>query len=264
MKRCIALVLILTLMVSLTAAVSATEATENVSGNSQEVLASYEEGTQDRTIVSVDISWEQMSFTYKGESAPAWNAEEHRYEGEATEAGWAPGAGLITIRNNSNAVLQALISYKQETAYNDVYMSFTDEAPYIGSAHTDDRKDEQGEVCGTPCEITVKAIPMGTLPKETVDNTRIGAITITLNSDVDVYEMIDAVGNKLFAYHVGDASELPRGTRYLVSGTDVTAIQCLVDDALLNYDEDAGLTPEDNVAINKALTAFYGALDIKQ
>lgn len=264
MKRSIALVLILALVVAMSATVSATEATENVSGNSQEVLASYEEGTQDKTIINVDISWEQMSFTYKGESVPTWNAEEHRYEGETTEAGWAAGNGTITIRNNSNAILQTLISYKQEAAYKDVYMSFTDEAPYVGSAYTDDRKDAEGNVCGTPCEITIKAIPMGTLPKETVDNTRIGAITITLNSAVDVYEMLDALASEIDTCTIEDTSGLTRGTPYLVSGTDANALQDLVTAALDAYAADEKLTPENNVAINKALTSFYGALDIMQ
>lgn len=264
MKRSIALTLVLALVMTMSAVVSATEATESISGNSQEVLASYEEGTKDKTIVSVDISWEQMSFTYKGESAPVWNAEEHRYEGEATEAGWAPGNGTITIRNNSNAILQALIGYNQVDAYQDVYMSFTDEAPYIGSAYTNDQKDEAGNVCGTPCEITIKAIPMGTLPKETVDNTRIGTITITLNSEVDVYEMLDAVGAKISDCLFADISGLGRGTPYLVAGTDVNLLQNQVTAALEAYADNEGLTPENNVMINKALTDAYGALDLMQ
>lgn len=262
MKKSIALILILALMVAMSATVSATEATENVSGNSQEVLASYEEGTQDKTIISVDISWEQMSFTYKGESVPTWNAEEHRYEGEATEAGWAPGQGIITISNNSNAVLQALISYTQESAYGDVQMSFTDNAPYIGSAYTDDNMDAEGEVCGTPCRVTVKAIPMGTLPKETVDNTRIGAITITLNAEVDVYEMLDALAVKIDACRADDPAALTRGTPYLTEDAD--ALQELVTAALEAYVDGGNHTTVKNVQINKALTAIYGALNIAQ
>lgn len=264
MKRSIALVLILALVVAMSATVSATEATENISGNSQEVLASYEEGKQDKTIISVDISWEQMSFTYNGESAPAWNAEEHRYEGEATEAGWAPGNGLITIRNNSNTIIQAMTSYKPESAYGDVDMSFTDESPYVGSAYTDDRKDEDGNVCGTPCEITIKAIPTGTLPKETEDNTKIGAITITLNSEVDVFDMLDALLSKINDCNIADTTGLNRGVPYFVSGTDVQALQDMVNAALAAYAVDESLSPANNVVINEALTAVYGALDIKQ
>ena len=262
MKKSIALILILTLMVAMSATVSATEPTENISGNSQEVLASYEEGTQDKTIISVDISWEQMSFTYKGESVPTWNAEEHRYEGEAAEAGWAPGEGIITIRNNSNAVLQAQIKYTAESAYGDVQMSFTENAPYIGSAYTDDNVDAEGEVCGTPCQVTVKAIPTGTLPKETVDNTRIGAITITLNAEVDVYDMLDALTYKIDTCNAADPSVLTRGTPYLAEDAD--ALQTLVTTALITYADEKISTTEKNVAINAALTSVYGALNIAQ
>lgn len=263
MRRSIALILILALLAAVGVTAFATETTETSGGNSQEVLASYEEGNQDKTVISVDISWEQMSFTYRGESAPAWNAEEHRYEGEATEAGWAPGTGLITIRNNSNTILQAHVGYQQETAYETVEMSFTDEAPYIGSAYTDDRKDAEGNVCGTPCEVILKAIPTGTLSEDTVDNTRIGTITITLSAEVDVYEMLDNLTVRIAECDIQDITGLARGTAFLVSGTDADAIQQLVVDALEAYASDQDV-PQKNVAINKALTAFYGALDITQ
>ena len=262
MKRSIALILMLLTVIGTTA--FAAETDETISGNSKEVLASYEEGTQDRTIISVDISWEQMSFTYKGESAPAWNPEEHRYEGEATEAGWAPGTGLITIRNNSNTLLQAQIGYNQEQAYDTVFMEFTDEAPYIGSAHTDDRTDAEGNVVGTPCEVTIKTIPTGALSKDTVDNTRIGTITITVNQQVEVLDMLDALTFKIVECGTPGADGKTRGAVYLVEGTDVNVLQALVTDALEVYMDSAKTPAEKNVAINKALTSYYGALEIVQ
>lgn len=264
MKRSIALILILVLVATMSATAFATETTETASGNSQEVRASYEEGRQDKTVISVDISWEQMTFTYKGESAPAWNAEEHRYEGEATEAGWAPGNGTITVRNNSNTILQALISYTQETAYNTVFMNFTAEAPYIGSAYTDDRTDSEGNVCGTPCEVTVKAIPTGTLPKETVDNTRIGTITITLNQEVEVYDMLDELEFSIAELMAPDTSKLERGAVFIGTGTDLNALLDQIGTAKELYATPDVTEQAKNVAINKVLTAFYGALDMAQ
>ena len=263
MKKSIALILILALLAAVGTTAFAAETTETPEGNSQEVLASYEEGNRDKTVISVDISWDQMSFIYHGESAPAWNAEKHRYEDEVTEAGWAPGTGLITIRNNSNTILQAHVGYQQETAYETVKMCFTDEAPYIGSAYTDDRKDAEGNVCGTPCEVILKAIPTGILSEDTVDNTRIGTITITLSSEVDVYEMLDVLTARIAECDIQNVTGLERGTAFLASGTDVDAIQQLVVDALEVYASDQDV-PQKNVAINKVLTAFYGALDIAQ
>ena len=260
MKKGIAFAMILALLlaVSTTAA-----ATETESGNSQEVLASYEEGTQDKTVISVDISWEQMSFTYRGASTPTWDAEEHRYEGEATEAGWAPGNGIITIRNNSNAILQTNISYNQEAAYKTVDMTFTDKAPYIGSAYTDDRIDEEGIPFGTPCEVTIKAIPTGTLNKDTQDNTKIGTITITVNAGVDVYNMLDTLEARIAECTVQSTEGLKRGAVYLATGADA-GLYSLTSEASAAYGN-SELTPaEKNVAINKALTAFYGALNIAQ
>lgn len=263
MKKVIALILLFVIMASMSATAFAEEtATEDP--NSQAVLASYEASAQGKPVISVDISWEQMSFTYKDASAPAWNAEEHRYEGEETEAGWVEGNGIITISNNSNALLQACISYDPEEKFDTVSMSFTDTAPYLGSAHTDDRLDEEGEVIGTPCEVTIKVIPVGVLAKETGANTRIGTITISIKSDVDVFDMLDELGVEVGKRAVAHPAGLERGKVYMVSGAVTDNIYTLLDEASVAY-ADAQKTPaEKNVAINKALVAFYGALNIVQ
>ena len=264
MKRSIAFLLSLLLVASMSGTAYATEATEAVSGNSKEVLASYEKGIQDRTVISVDISWEQMTFTYKGASEPTWNAEEHRYEGEAVEAGWAPGNGIIRISNNSNTVLKAQIGYKQETAYDKVFMSFTDEAPYIGSAYTDDAQDEEGNTVGTPCVVAIKAIPTGTLDEDTQDNSKIGTITIKVDSDVDVLMMLTDLEAKIGAYGTVDMTDPDRGTVHFVTGTDTQNLSLDVTNAMVACVDPNLTDPEKNVIINKLLTDFYGALDIVQ
>lgn len=261
MKRMIALVLILVLATAMSVTAFATEATDGDTGNSHEVLASYEAGTENKTVISVDISWQQMTFTYKGPSEPVWNAEQQRYEGEETEGGWEEGTGTITISNNSNAILQADIDYNQETGYRDVSMAFTDQAPFIGSADTADRQDADGTVRGTPCVVTVKAIPTGTLPKETEDNTRVGTITITLTEVTAVDEMLDLLSDKAGTWNVFYETGLGRGTAYMTSIAERTRISSLIDEAVDVYYNETS-EQEKNVAINQALTAFYGALEL--
>lgn len=261
MKRIIALVLAVLAVMSMSAG---TLAAETEGGNSQEVLASYEEGTQDKTVISVNISWAQMSFTYRGASMPTWDAEEHRYEGEATEAGWVAGNGTITLCNNSNTILQARITYDQEPAYDKLEMKFTAAAPYLGSAYTDDRTDEEGKPMGTPCEVTVKAIPTGALNKETEDNSKIGTITIELNPEVEVFTMLDELEGEIFSCESRGTENLERGTVFFAPGTDTETLYELISAASLAYGDENVSTQEKNVAINKALTAYYGALDIAQ
>ena len=258
MKRIITLVLLMA--VALPAA--AADGTEDPI--TQEVWASYRAGTADRPVISIDISWEQMSFTYADTSAPAWNPETHRYEGETTEGGWQPGAGVITVRNNSNAIAHASIAYRQEDAYGAVDMRFTDSAPYIGSAHTGDRTDGEGNVCGTPCQIAVRMIPVGTLSGGTGDPVKIGTVSVTVDTDVDTLRMLDEVNNLIDLYPVADGAELARGTVHFVPGTDKQELYALTEAALVAYRDGELAEPEKNAAINEALTAFYGALDIAQ
>lgn len=261
MKRTIALFLILVLIVATGTTAAATETTENINGNEHSVQAVYQKGTKDKTIIDVNISWDQMSFTYVGESEPVWNAEELRYEGKTTGAGWAAETGLITICNKSNAVLQAKMLYEKDSAYGDVSMCFTDEAPYIGSAYTNDNQDEEGNVCGTPCQVTIKVIPKGVLPSKAEQETVIGTITISLQPCDDVFSMLEEVGTKIGEYNIDDLTGMNRGDPYLAAEADPVALQDLVTAAMIACADETKV-PEGNVAINKALTAFYGALDM--
>ena len=258
MKRSIALLMLL--VTALCGTVSATGADPVT----QEVWASYTEGTDGRTVISIDISWEQMSFTYAGASAPAWNPETHRYEGHTTEGGWLPGTGLITIRNNSNAMLRASVSYEQETAYDSVDMRFTDRMPFIGSAYTEDRTDSAGNLCGTPCRITVKTVPVGTLSEETGDPAKIGTISVTVDTVTDPVEMLDTLNEQIDLYPIADGTGLDRGTVHFAAGTDTQRLYALTEAALAACKNGELTEAEKNVAINEALTAFYGALDIAQ
>ena len=258
MKKSIALIMILVMMTGLCGTVSAT-GEEPVT---QDVWASYTEGTDGRTVISIDISWEQMSFTYAGASSPAWDPEKHRYEGETTEGGWVPGAGLITIQNNSNTILQASIRYEQETAFDSVDMRFTDRNPYIGSAYTEDRTDDAGNPCGTPCRIAVKTIPVGTLSEETGESAKIGTVSVTVDTVADPVAMLDALNERIDLYPPADGTTLERGEVCFATGTDTQHLYALTEAALAACKNEELTEAEKNCAINKALTAFYGALDL--
>lgn len=261
MKRTIALFLILVLMVAMGTTAAATETAENINGEEHNVQAVYQKGTKDKTVIDVDISWEQMIFTYEGKSEPVWNAEKLRYEGDVTDEGWAAETGLITICNNSNAVLQATLAYANEPGYEGVSMRFTDAAPYIGSAYTDDNQDAEGNVCGTPCQVTIKVIPKGALSSQAEEKTDIGTITISLEPCDDVLTMLEELGVKIGENNIDDLTGMNRGDPYLVAAADTVALLDLVTAAMTAYADDPKI-PEGNVAINKALTAYYSALDM--
>lgn len=264
MKKLTSLVLVLVLLFAVGTSVFASSITDTDTGNSQEVLASYEAGTEDKTVISVEINWNKMSFTYKGASEPVWDAANHQYIGQPSEACWAASDATISITNHSNTILQAAISYTPETAFSDISMHFTDEAPYIGSAYTDDREDADGNKQGTPCTVTVKAIPDGILPVDTVNNTKIGIITVKVTSDMDASTVVEAISEKIGIYGYRDASDLVRGDVYFASGTDVDGLVNLADAVLTACWAEDKTTAEKNVAVNSLITAFYSALEVTQ
>lgn len=258
MKKIIALVLILLTVFSMSATAFAADITDTNSGNNQDVTASYEAGDVSTTIISVDISWNHMSFTYKGASEPVWDASKHQYTGEATEAGWVESEAAITITNHSNAILQAGITYAPETSFSNISMYFTDAAPYVGSADTSDTD------AGTPCSVSVQAIPDGDLPSDTVDNTKIGTITVKVSADITAQSVLAVIEEQAAAVSARKYDEISRGTAYFESQTAAGEILALCESAAdVVYSADK-TDAEKNAVLNELIAAYYSALKIKQ
>ena len=74
-----------------------------------EISGTYTPGTADE-IISVDVAWEAMDFTYTGASQGTWNPVTHTYEG-ATEGGWSNNTPAITVTNHSNVAVNATLSF---------------------------------------------------------------------------------------------------------------------------------------------------------
>lgn len=258
MKKIIALLLILLMLPGMSAAVSAADITDTNTGNGQDVTASYEAGAVNTTVISVDIEWDNMSFTYKGESEPVWDAAKHQYTGENTEAGWVASEASITITNHSNAILQAGITYAPEASFSGISMHFTDAAPYIGSADTSDTEE------GTPCSVTVLAVPDGILSSDTAANTKIGTITVKVNADIHAQTVLAAIEEQASIVSGRNADEIGRGTAYFESpkvADDILALQVTTMGVVYSNDK---TDAEKNAALNELITAYYGALKIKQ
>lgn len=60
------------------------------------------------TTVSVDVSWDEMEFTYFG-GHRFWNPEDHTYY--TTSQGWWSEEKAITVTNHSNTDIQAQLSF---------------------------------------------------------------------------------------------------------------------------------------------------------
>lgn len=88
------------------------ETNDGTTGTDITVNGKFQAGDTSVDVISVDLVWDDMSFTYTAPSKGTWNATEHKYE-NATEGGWAwdnatetKTAPVITVTNHSNIAVE--------------------------------------------------------------------------------------------------------------------------------------------------------------
>lgn len=90
-----------------------TESPTTISGEGNydvEIIGTYTAGQASTSVISVDIAWDDMSFTYTGASQGTWLPDEHRYNG-AQAGSWSENKPGITLTNHSNVDIKADISF---------------------------------------------------------------------------------------------------------------------------------------------------------
>ena len=122
--------------------------------------------TNTLTVISVDITWGELSFTY---SDGTWNPDTHEYDG----AGWnvdEEGGNSIKVENTGNTDVNVTYDYK--VVENGITGSFTDgENPVSAPVAL----SENGS-------STVYLILAGKLEKE-LEKARIGSVTVTIGGE---------------------------------------------------------------------------------
>ena len=119
------------------------------------------------TVISVNISWGTMEFTYTdGE----WQPESHTH----TDGEWTPDAtdgNLITVKNNSNIAVNVTFAYTKIVT--EVEGSFTDGN---GNGIT------SGLTVAVGAEKKIMLVLNGT-PSNTFESTTLGSVTVTITQD---------------------------------------------------------------------------------
>src|SRR5699024_2942238 len=117
-------------------------------------------------IISVDITWGDLSFTY---SDGTWNPDTHEYEND----GWTvdnEGGNSITVDNTGNTGVN--VSYAYQNAETGITGSFTDgENPVPEPVFL----PENGS-------STVYLILAGK-PEQNLDHAKIGSVTVTIGGE---------------------------------------------------------------------------------
>lgn len=147
-----------------------------------DVYGTYTSYQESAEIISVDVEWEAMSFTYAEEQQGTWNPSTHEYDNDTEEAGWVDNSADITVTNHSNVDVTATFSFAAEDAYNDVsgtnYVTGefknVDENSYVElNAGVENKKDKADSK-------TVTFEIGGKLGSDVGEETQLGTITVSV------------------------------------------------------------------------------------
>ena len=134
-----------------------------------DVKGTYQAGDASATVYSVDITWEDMSFTYTAAGQGTWDPENHSYTG-GSEASWSSSKN-ITVTNHSNAAVTATAKFEADSGYESTSMEFGNNEATVATA-------EGTQVSAAP-SATITVTPGGTLA-DTANGGKIGTITVTI------------------------------------------------------------------------------------
>ena len=118
MKKLIATALALTMTLSLsTTALAAGNVNGAVVGSQEpiDVTAKYNDSTADPIVYSVDLTWEDMTFTYNESGTRTWDPDTHTYT-DTTSAGWDKITAAVTATNHSNVQVTVKFDYTPQGA----------------------------------------------------------------------------------------------------------------------------------------------------
>ena len=172
MKKILSLILALALVMSLgiTAFAAEDSTTED---KTIIVMGTYTAGQSSVTQVSVDITWDAMTFTYTGASEGTWNPETHEFDG-ASKAGWSEETATITVENHSNAAVQATLSFEAEV--DGIEGTFTET-----SGTADDKILELATAVGTDVgKAPTASAEFGISGAAITENKTLGTITVAI------------------------------------------------------------------------------------
>lgn len=137
------------------------------------VNAKYVDGTTGGEVISIDLSWGAMEFTYTETGSKTWNPETHEYDAN-TSTDWTASGNEITVTNHSNAAVNAAFKYDKATGFDSCNGTFSSTSVDLPSA-------EGKAVDDSELKSTVTFTVSGTIDSSVVNFTKVGTITVTLS-----------------------------------------------------------------------------------
>ena len=178
MKKFLSLALVLVMMMSLSVTAFAAEGSaENVgagSGATIDVKAIYSSSASTPEIVSVDIAWGAMEFTYSVGGSHEWNPADHTYT-DNTSASWSSSGNTVKVTNHSNVDVNVAFAFAAE-AGSSVTGSFTYDKTATANTVALNKGVENAYAAAD--NVTATLTLGGTVPSTQTDFTKVGTITV--------------------------------------------------------------------------------------
>ena len=174
MKKLIATALALTMTLSLSTTALAAGNVDGAGVGSQDpidVTAKYNNSTADPTVYSVDLTWEDMTFTYSESGSRTWDPDTHTYT-DTTSAGWDKIAAAVTATNHSNTEVTVSFTYTPQGATG-VNASMSKDSFKL-AAGVENRPNEAATDSSI---LTITGTPNNSV---TAEGVTIGTITVTI------------------------------------------------------------------------------------
>lgn len=175
MKKLLAFILALSLVMCMNITAFAAEAPETVGQNGSkeiDVTAKYSSSTNTPNVYSVDIKWSSMTFTYTQKDTKNWNASDHSYD-TVSEGAWDKTAATIQVTNHSNVFVNVEVKYTpvENTGVNGTLTN----ASAVLDAGEEGNYDGADSVTAT---LTISGTPSETISSEGV---KVGTIKVTIS-----------------------------------------------------------------------------------
>ena len=210
------LALTLAILVLITSAFSAVANNTLSSINSlvsSDVILNYSNrGIDYSTVYSVDIVWDDLSFTYTN-GVGTWNPSNHEYDDITGFVGWLDDNGRVIVTNHSNSAINVEIFFVQAKESNGT-ATLTVENPLFTLASASGTAADSAPTNFST--VTASGIP---------DNDSIiGTITVSINSAIHKHSWIDGV--------CSDCNEVCNHKSYTNSKCDECGLDIFVQPSL--------------------------------
>ena len=182
MKKLFTTLLSVAMLASMSVTAFAADDTVTTDGGSKEISvnAKYVGDASTLDVVSANIEWGAMEFTYSVGGTKVWDAQTHQYIVSDATNSWSENGNTVKVTNHSNVDVKATFTYAAESGH-----ALTGSFTYDNNKTTDSTgavslaKGAIGQV--NAADYVTATLKLGGTPGSNItDFTKVGTITVKI------------------------------------------------------------------------------------